>query len=174
MDLLEIMQNRRSVRAYTGEPVPKDALTKILQAGLLSASSRGVRPWELLVVENREMLDQMSECRIGSAMMLAKAGAAVVVLADGSRSDVWVEDCSIVMANMHLMADSLGIGSCWIQGRLREAPDHRSTEQYLRELLHFPEQYKLEAVLSLGIPVSHPLRTELSELKMNKVHWEHF
>ena len=82
--------------------------------------------------------------------MLAGAGAAVVVVADEERTDVWIEDCSIVMANMHLMADSLGVGSCWIQGRLREASDGRTTEEYLRQLLGIPENYRLEAMLSLS------------------------
>ncbi|MBT9777712.1 nitroreductase [Clostridium sp. MCC353] len=172
MDLLEIMQNRRSVRTYTDEPISNDSLQKILQAGLLSASSRGVRPWELIVVRDKGILKQMSECRIGSAKMLSGADAAIVVIGNITASDVWVEDCSIVMSNMHLMADSLGIGSCWIQGRLREAPDGRTTENYLKELLKFPDGFALEAVLSLGMPDKHPAKRELSELPMNKIHYE--
>ena len=48
--------------------------------------------------------------------MLAGADSAVVVIADPEKTDVWTEDCSIAMAYMHLAADSLGLGSCWIQG----------------------------------------------------------
>ena len=172
MDLLEIMQNRRSVRSYTGEPISNDNMQKILQAGLLSASSRARCPWEMIVVRDKGVLNQMSECRTGSARMLAGADAAIVVIADTAASDVWVEDCSIVMSNMHLMADSLGIGSCWIQGRLREAPDGKSTESFLRELLNFPDGYALEAVLSLGMPDKHPAKRELSDLTLNKIHYE--
>lgn len=172
MDLLEIMQNRRSVRNYTGEPISNDNLQKILQAGLLSASSRARCPWELIVVRDKDVLKQMSECRIGSAKMLAGANAAIVVTANTAASDVWVEDCSIVMSNMHLMADSLGVGSCWIQGRLREAPDGRTTETFLKELLKFPDGYALEAVLSLGMPDRHPAKHELSDLPLNKIHYE--
>lgn len=174
MDLLEIMQNRRSVRKYTGEPVPEEKLEMVLQAGLLSASGRQLRPWELIVVRDKGTLRSMSECRVGSAKMLENADAAVVVIADEGLSDVWTEDCSIVMANMHLMADSLGLGSCWIQGRLREAPDGRTTEEYLRECLGFPENYRLEAVLSLGQPGEHAAKRELSSLPIEKVHWGKF
>lgn len=174
MELLEIMQNRRSVRKYTGAPISDDNLQKILQAGLLSASSRSIHPWELIIVRNKELLKQMSECRIGSAKMLSVADAAIVVIADTAASDVWVEDCSIVMSNMHLMADSLGVGSCWIQGRLREAPDGTSTEHFLRKLLKFPDTFALEAILSLGMPVNHPVRKELSDLLLNKIHNESF
>ncbi len=87
---------------------------------------------------------------------------------------MWVEDCSVAMANMHLMADSLGVGSCWIQGRLREAPGGRTTEAYLRELLEFPENYRLEAILSLGMPQNHPGAYELGDLLEGKVHRERF
>ena len=44
MNLLQIMKNRRSVRAYTGDPIPPEKLEKILQAGLLAPSGRNARP----------------------------------------------------------------------------------------------------------------------------------
>ena len=156
MDLLEIMKNRRSVRTYTGEPVEEEKLERILQAGLLSASGRAIRPWELIVVREKKALKKMAASRAAGAKMLEGADCAVVVLGDAEKTDVWTEDCSIVMANMHLMADSLGVGSCWLQGRLREASDGQTTEAYLRELLEYPENMKLEAVLSLGVPKDHP------------------
>ena len=174
MELLEIMKNRRSVRKYTQEPIAEEKLEKILQAGLLSASGRARRPWEFIVVRNKETLKSMSECRVGAAKMLEGADTAIVVIADPEKTDVWTEDCSIAMANMHLMADSLGIGSCWIQGRLREAPDGRTTEEYLSELLQFPKQYKLEAILSLGIAVEHPEPYSIEELQVEKVHREKY
>lgn len=172
MKLLEIMQNRRSVRKYTGERITDENIEEILQAGLLSASSRGFRPWELIVVRDRKMLDKMASCRDGAANMLKGADTAIVVIADGDKSDVWIEDCSIVMSNMHLMADSLGIGSCWIQGRLRTAAEGGSTEDYLRGLLGFPQNRKLEAILSLGMPEKHAPAYELNSLATEKIHWE--
>ena len=174
MDLLTLMQRRRSVRKYTDVSVPDDKIQQILQAGLLSPSSRGVRPWALIVVRNRAVLEEMAHCRQGAAKMLMEADAAIVVVADAGLSDVWVEDCAIVMSNMHLMADSLGLGSCWIQGRLRQAGDGATTEEYLRQLLGYPADYRLEAILSLGMPASHRAARALSELPMDKVHQEHF
>ena len=174
MELLEIMQNRRSIRKYTGEEVTEEKLRTILQAGLLSASSRGRRPWEFIVVKEKTMLEKMSQCRVGSAKMLAGADTAVVVLGMEDETDVWVEDCSIVMSNMHLMADSLGVGSCWVQGRLRQTPDGQTTEEYLRELLGFPENYRLEAILSLGMPKTRKPATALDELDMDKIHFERY
>lgn len=174
MELLKMMQERRSVRTYTGEPVPEEKLNKVLQAGLLSPTGRSKREWEFIVVRNKETLKKLTYSRTGAANMLEGADCAIVVFADETQTDVWVEDCSVAMANMYLMADSLGLGSCWIQGRLRETKDGRSTEEYVRELLEVPGNYRLLAMLSLGMPKEKPEAYELSDLMMEKVHAEKF
>ena len=169
--MMETFLNRRSVRSYTGEAVPMEKLNTIIMAGLSSASSRAIRPWDLIVVRDKDKLIEMSGCRLkGYSRMLAGADAAIVVVGDEERSDVWIEDCSVVMANMHLMASALGVGSCWIQGRDREAVDGETTEDFLRRILQFPSESRLLAILSLGMPDEElPARTPES-LPFNKVH----
>ncbi|NHM16869.1 nitroreductase [Eggerthellaceae bacterium zg-887] len=154
MDVLGALRNRRSVRVYSEEPIPSMLLDRIIEAGLLSASGRARRPWELVVVRDRAMLAALAQCRDSGAAMLSEADAAIVVVADAALSDTWVEDCSIVMANMHLEAAACGVGSCWIQGRMRQAADGRSTQEYVADLLGLPDNMALEAILSLGMPAS--------------------
>lgn len=173
MDLLEIMRKRRSIRSYSSEEIPEESLMKVLQAGLLSPSGKAKRPWEFIVIRDRENLDYLSGCRAGGVKMLREAQCAIVVIGDEKEQDVWVEDCSAAMTNMHLMASSLGMGSCWIQGRLRSA-DEKTTEEYVRERLGFPENYRLEAILSLGMPAVKMPGYELEELPMGKVKWEKY
>ena len=156
VDVLDAMARRRSLRRYSGEPVPQALLDRILEAGLRSASGRSRRPWELIVVRDRAMLDELAECREQGAGMLTGADAAIVVVADPTLADTWVEDCSIVMANMQLEAAASGVGSCWIQGRLRQAADGRSTHEFVANLLKVPAPYQLEAILSLGMPGAKP------------------
>ena len=141
--MVELLMERRSIRRYTGERVPEESLKQILQAGLLTPSGHNAKPWEFVVVRDRETLNKLSQCREGSAEMLKGADCAVVVLGDEEKTDVWTEDCSAAMMNMHLTASSLGVGSCWIQGRLRTV-DGESTEQVVRNILGFPEKYRLE------------------------------
>ena len=81
--------------------------------------------------------------------MLKEAKCAIVVIGDADKQDVWVEDCSVAMTNMHLMADHLGLGSCWIQGRLRKADADTTAEEYVRARLGFPEKLQTP-----GYPVS--------------------
>jgi nitroreductase len=172
-DLLEMLYQRRSIRKYTGEAVPDELLEKVIMAGLASETSRNRRSWEFIVVRDKAMLAKMAHFRQHSALMLEGADAAVVVLGDEEKSDVWTEDCSIAMAHMHLMADQLGLGSCWIQGRNRRCEDDSMTsEAYLRELLGFPHNMRLEAVLSLGMIEQHPEPHTEESLKWEKIHRE--
>lgn len=170
-ELLKIMQQRRSVRSYTGEPVPVEALEKILSAGMLGPSSRAIRPWELIVVRDKQKLISLSSCRMGgAARMLVGADVAIVVVGNEEMSDAWTEDCAVVMENMHLMASALGIGSCWIQGRGRTAMNGDPTEDYARTILQYPSECRLEAILSLGIPDEESYETPLTALPFEKVH----
>ena len=171
---IEILKERRSIRKYTNESIPKEKLEMILQAGLISPSGRNRKPWELIVVEDREVLECLSKSREHGAEMLANAAAVIVVFANPELTDVWTEDCCIVMSNMHVMAAALGVGSCWIQGRLRMTEDGRTTERYIQEVLGVPENYKLEAMLSLGMPDEYKEGHDLSDLPMEKVHWGRF
>lgn len=169
--MMELFLKRRSIRNYSGEPVPMEKLNQIIMAGLSSASGRAIRPWDLIVVRDRDKLIEMSGCRLqGSSRMLAGADAAIVVIGEEERSDVWIEDCSIVMANMHLMASALGVGSCWIQGRGREAIDGETTEDFLRRILQFPAESRLEAILSLGMPEEEIPARNPDTLRFDKVH----
>ncbi|MCI6731335.1 MAG: nitroreductase family protein [Lachnospiraceae bacterium] len=174
MDLLETMLNRRSVRKYTKDHIPGEVLQQIIEAGLAAPTGRGKQEWEFIIVQTRKKLDQMAKCRNHGSSMLMNADCAIVVLGDELESDVWTEDCSIAMAYMHLMADSLGVGSCWIQGRNRVAEDGRTTEEYLRELLGFPKTFRLEAILSLGMPEEHPMKRHVDQLPMDHVHMERY
>lgn len=169
VDVLNALRNRCSVRAYSGEPIPSVLLDRIIKAGLLSASGRARRPWELIVVCDRATLDTLAQCRDHGAAMLSGADAAIVVVADAGLSDTWVEDCSIVMANMHLEAAACGVGSCWIQGRMRQAADGRSTQEYVADLLELPDNMALEAILSLGMPESTAAPCEADSSLWEKV-----
>ena len=172
MELIELMRNRRSVRLYTGENVPEEKVEKVLQAALLSASGRAIRPWEFVVVRDKEMIQKLSECRPGVTKTIAGADVAIVVAADAEKSGQWIEDCSIAMANMYLMAEEQGVGGCWIHCRDRETPDGGSTEGYLKDLLGIPADYRVMSLFVFGVPASHPDAYELDQLKTEKVHYE--
>lgn len=174
MEILDIFANRRSVRKYAPKPLEDEALDKILKAGLLAPSGHARRPWEFILVRDKRMLERLSGCRSSGANMLKQASAAIVVIADEQKQDVWIEDCSVALGYMHLAASALNLGSCWVQVRLRAAADGRSCEEFLREALGFPLNFKAEAILALGVPQQRPSPHDLQKLNLAKIHKEKF
>lgn len=169
------LQKRRSVRRYTGQPIEEEKIKTILRAGLLSPTSKNLHPWEFLVVRDKETLQKLADCRDRGAEMLKGADAAIVVMADTRINDVWIEDCSIAMSNLHLTAADQGVGSCWIQIRRRNSKEEGVTsEAFIRSMFSLDEKYAVEAILSLGMPAQERPPLKLDETLWEKVHWETF
>ena len=118
---------------------------------------------------DRETLKKLSSAKSAGAAFIADCDTAIAVFADGSRADTWVEDCSIAMSYMMLEAESLGVGSCWVQFHLRSGADGSDAEANLREILSVPEKYRIAGILSLGIPAEKPKAHSAGEADWGKV-----
>ncbi|MCQ4636305.1 nitroreductase family protein [Anaerovorax odorimutans] len=173
--MIDKLTQRRSIRKYTEEAIPEEKLKTVLKAGLLSPTSKNLHPWEFLVVQDRKLLGELADCREMGADMLKGAAAAVIVMADTQINDVWIEDCSIAMSNMHLTAADEGVGSCWIQVRNRNSKKAGvTTEQFIKEMFDIGEKYAVEAILSLGMPAKERGPVVLDEKLWEKVHYGKF
>lgn len=170
MELLDIMLHRRSVRKYTAEPIPEEKLEKILQAGLLAPTSKNRKPCEFYVVRDKAVLKQLSEAKKLGAGMLSECDAAIAVFADSKKADTWIEDCSIAMSFMHLMATEQGVGSCWVQIHLRSSPLGTDAEADVRQVLSVPEHYRIVGILALGMPAKESQPHTLEDLDQTKIH----
>ena len=170
MELLKLLQSRRSIRKYTDEHISDETLEKILQAGLLAPSSRAIYPVELVAVRDKEMLSKLSECKAAGAAMLKYADAAIVVVGDTAKSDAWIEDCSITMTLMMLEATEQGVGNCWVQCRGRQTSEGTSTGERIKSLLDIPDNFGVLAILSLGMPAEELAPRELPDINAsNKI-----
>ena len=107
---IELARKRRSIRRYLDKPVEKEKIDLLVETALRSPSSRGINPWEFVVVTDPEIIGRLSEAKPHGASFLRKAPLAVVVCADPEKSDVWVEDASIASVYLHLAAADLGLG----------------------------------------------------------------
>ncbi len=166
----ELLVNRRSIRRYTSEPIEPEAVRLILEAALMAPTSKSSRPWQFIVVEDKDMLQRLSECKPAGAAPIAKAAFAVVVAADPQLSDPWIEDASIAAAYMQLQAADLGLGSCWIQVRGRYAHDGTPSEEYVQELLGMPETLPVVCVMTFGHKDEERRSCDTSKLLWEKVH----
>ncbi len=171
MKLQDIILYRRSTRQYLSKDIPDETLRKILTAGLLAPTSRNQKPCEFYVVRDRETLKKLSEAKSMGGKMLADCSAAIAVFGDSSKADTWVEDCSIAMSFMMLMAEELGVGSCWVQIHFRADAAGNDAEANVREILSVPDNYRIAGILSLGIPAEKMKEHSLEEADWEKVHW---
>ena len=166
----DLLQQRRSIRKYTDQPVETEKLDQIVEAALRSPSSRSLNPWSFVVVTDPAMLERLSRVKPHGASFLKKAPTGIVVCADPERCDVWVEDASIATILIHLAAAALGLGSCWIQIRGRPHDEGKSAGEYARELLSIPEPFEVECILALGEPDEEKPGHPPSSLDHGKIH----
>src|ERR1043166_6616426 len=117
--MIELLRKRRSIRKFSAEKIAPEAVETLIEAALRAPSSRGINPWEFILADNPEMLGKLSKAKQHGSEFLKNAPLAIVVCADSSKSDVWIEDCSIAAVIIQLTAVSLGLGSCWAQIRER-------------------------------------------------------
>jgi nitroreductase len=161
MDALEAIRKRRSVRNYTGDPIPRKDLEKIVDAGRLAASGNNRQPWDFIVVTDREMINKLKI----AAQWMDKAGAIIAVVLDPT-SRWWLEDGSAAVENMLIASTALGYGSCWLEGYTLPL------EEEFKELLGVPDEKRLLTLVPIGVPVEWPTR-EKKPLEA-VIHWEKY
>ena len=91
-NLKELLKNRRSIRKYTEDSISPENVKEILEAALMSPTSKRSLCWEFVVIENPEQLEKLSHCKAQGAKPIAGAKLAIVILADPSKSDVCIFD----------------------------------------------------------------------------------
>lgn len=172
---MDLLKTRRSIRVYQDKPVEEEKIEQVIQSALLAPTSKNTRPWYFIVVKDKDKLTKMADCRHPASPFLPKVPAAILILADEEKSDVWVEDCSIAAAFMQLKIAELFLASCWVQVRNRLTKDPAVTsEAYLKELLEIPDQYKVEAIIALGYPGEEKNPYDLERLAYDKVYKDNF
>lgn len=168
--LHELLLRRHSIRRYTEQAIEGENVKMILEAALLAPSSKSTRPWQFVVVEDRAVLEKLSECKSSGAMPVKGAALAVVVCASPERTDMFVEDASIAAVFMQLQAEALGVGSCWIQVRERYSADGEPAENNVREILGIPSDMAVECIVTFGYPAETRKPVDPSKLLWEKVH----
>lgn len=150
--MLELMRKRRSIRKFKKDRIARAAIDDLKEAVLRSPSSRGNRPWKFFFVEDAGVIAKLSRCKESGSAFLKDASLAVVVCGDETVSDVWIEDCSIAAIIVHLAAESLGLGSCWIQIRNRRHDAGTTSEDYVRNILGIERPLRVVAIIAIGLP----------------------
>ncbi|HOO95819.1 MAG TPA: nitroreductase family protein [Proteiniphilum sp.] len=166
----QLLLRRRTTRKFSDELLTSDQTRTILEAALLSPTSKNRHSWEFIVVEKKDVLTKLSQCKPHSATLIAGAALAVVVMGNPIVSDAWIEDASLAAINMQLQAEALGLGSCWVQVRNRSYSDNLSAGDYINELLDVPMPMSVLCVIAIGHKVKERPAADLELLPWEKVH----
>ena len=136
MELMEAIKHRRSTRAFTDEPVAKPILEDLVQAAILAPNATNSQPWHFTIVQNKLLLDRISDASKAHMLKLIDQAPApriaamrahladphfhvfyhapAVILISALTGDWAAEDTALAAQNLMLAAFDCGLGTCWI------------------------------------------------------------
>jgi len=172
-ELIDIMKNRRSIRKYLNAPIKWDDILKVLDAAHYAPSSGNQQSWIFIVVEDKKRIIEISKACYDQ-VWIETAPVIIAVIADirktsrlyGLRGErlYAIQECAAAIQNLLLMAENLGLGSCWV-GAFDEKMMHLALE--------VPDTLRVQAIITLGYKdetVPEPGRINLRQI----VHYEKY
>lgn len=174
MELKEILRARRSVRKFEDRAVEREVVEELLKQAFTAPSSRNTRSTRYMVVEGREMMERIAQMRDYGSAFMKDCPMAIMVAGDESVTDLWVDNCSISATILQLAVTDAGLGSCWVHvnGRphLKAEPEGQSAEEYLREFLPIPAEWRPLCFIALGYPAQE-VKPHSEKDDSDKVIW---
>lgn len=165
-NILEVIKERRSIRRYLPNQITEEELNLILEAAVYAPSGHNDQPWHFTVIQNKEIIDDINNStkafmkNATTDWILKMANnenyhifhnAPTVVIVSGDESNnkdipyCPISDCSAAVQNMMLVAQSIGVASCWVglTSFLFEKEEELTK-------LNLPEGYKPQFAVTFG------------------------
>ncbi len=153
MQTWDAIRARRNVRQYTGQPIAREDLERILEAGRRAPSAGNGQPWNFVVVTGREELIELAKVWDRGGRHIARSAATIALVAkqpeDGRSGDLLMYDFGQATVTMMLAAADLGIGS---------GHSVVAAQEQAQRVLGFPDGYLAIYLIGLGYPADRPLR----------------
>ena len=161
MDFMEVIEKRRSIRKYKGDPIPEEKLNKILEAARIAPSWSNLQCWKYIVVKDEDIKKALTDAlpsRNPVKKAFSQAPIIIVGCADPERSGYigsqrigdkqWhILDLGISMQQLVLAATNEGLGTCWVCW---------FSEKGIKDILKIPENIDVVALTPLGYPDEEP------------------
>lgn len=146
-DVLEQIRKVRQIRQYRPDPVPEEAVFQLLEVARWTGSSRNTQPWHFIVVDDREILRQLSQLRPPIAW-LAGAPLGIAIVLDGQSAISEAYDEGRVTERLLIAAKLLGLGGgvAWYGDETQQAEAKR--------ILGIPEERTARSIVAVGYPLS--------------------
>jgi nitroreductase len=121
MEFYDVIKTRRSIRRYKKDPVPEEALDRILNAARLAPSGHNRQKWKYYIIRDQEKLRKLAEACGGQSWI---AGAPIAIVSTGWRVGFnrggymgemsFIMDGAISFTHLILAARAEKLGTCWI------------------------------------------------------------
>ena len=170
MDFKELIKTRRSCRTFTEQQLTEEQTVALMRAALMSPSSHRSNGWQFVLVDEREKLHALSACKEHGSGLIDGAPLAIVVCADSSISDVWIEDAAIASLMIQLQAEDMGLGSCWIQVRERFTATGIPSGDFVHNVLDIPLQLQVLSIIAIGHKGMERKPFNEEHLQWDKIH----
>lgn len=154
MDIMEAINERRSVRSYLPDEIHDRILLKIIEAARLAPSAKNLQAWKFIVVKDAEIKNKLAQA--ASQMFLSEAPIIIAAVATDCdhlmRCGVpaYAVDLAIAVDHMALAAVEEGLGTCWIG-----AFDQHKAKQ----ILNVPDNCTVVTIMPFGKP-NEPARAK--------------
>jgi nitroreductase len=166
---MDAIFKRRSIRKYKDQPVEKEKVELLLRAAMQAPTSGNQRPWEFVVVENKDSLKKLSLTSKYS-MMVAKAPIAIIMLGNKDLfqyPEDWEKDLGAATENLLLEAVELGLGAVWIG----VAPLIDCMEN-VRAVCELPSNIDPFAIVAVGYPLEE--KEPIDRFEQSRIHYEKY
>jgi len=152
MEFYDVVKTRRSVRSYSPEMPPQEAVDRLIDAVRLSPSGSNRQPWKFILVTDPEKRKKiMIACNNQkfleeAPIMVVACGQGISYNRGGYMGEMsFIMDVSIAFTHLILAARAEGLGTCWI-GAFENAK--------IKPILGIPDGWEVVAVSPLGYPKS--------------------
>lgn len=151
-EVLNNILTRRSTRAFKEEQIKDEELEMILKAGIYAPSGMNRQSWQFTVVQNKEKLKELAKVireELGRDEGYNFYAPPTLIMLSNDRDNTnGLADCACALENIFLMANSLGIGSCWIN-QLKTICDNEKVRKLLNEL-GIPQNHIVWGMAAIG------------------------
>lgn len=163
-EVLQFMTKRRSIRAFTGDPVDRTKLEIALRAAMSAPSAANARPWQFVVVTDSETIRAV--CRAHPHATFGENAGAVVLPFGKKEGYRWFDqDLAAATENLLLALANLGLGATWCGMDDKE-------QEAVRTSVGIPDELFVFALIPVGVPAEgKPARTQYES---ERVHWERY
>ncbi len=156
MDFFELIRARRSIRAYSQQPVEEDKLQQILTAANLAPSAGNLQAYEIYLVRDRQVRVELARASL-EQWFISEAPVALVFCAHPERSAAKygrrgvrlyaLQDATIACTFAMLAATELGLATVWVGA---------FDDEGVRRAIRAPEGHQPVAILPIGYPAEQP------------------